>query len=89
MECADDSRITFLAVKCAAQSSKTQTVLNLLCHTIAEDPGPTMYVMANNDDAEDFVRDRVSPMFAACKPVGVLHVQRPPRGRRAAHPDLG
>lgn len=69
MEAADDKRITFIGVRCSAQSSKTQTILNMLCHDVSEDPGPEMYVLANKEDAEDFVRDRVSPMFAQCQPV--------------------
>lgn len=69
MECAANKRIRFIAVKCSAQSSKTQTLLNLLLWCIAEDPGPTMYVMANKDDAQDFVRDRFSPMLTNCEPV--------------------
>jgi phage terminase large subunit GpA-like protein len=72
MEVAADKRVTVIAVKCSAQSSKTQTFMGLLCYDISEDPGPTMYVLANKEDAEDFVRDRVSPTFDNCKPVKEL-----------------
>jgi len=68
MEVKTDRRATFIAVRCSAQSAKTQTVMNLLCYDISEDPGPTMYVMANGDDAKDFVRDRFHPTMKACKP---------------------
>jgi phage terminase large subunit GpA-like protein len=69
MEVDADKSITFIAVKCSAQSSKTQTILNLLCHDIAENPGPEMYVLANKEDCEDFVRDRFSPTVQNCTPV--------------------
>lgn len=69
MEVAGDIRNSFIAVKCSAQSSKTQTILNLLCWAISEDPGPSMYVFANKDDSQDFVRDRFEPTIKNCKPV--------------------
>ena len=72
MELAADKRVRFIAVKCSAQSSKTQTVLNLLAWCIAEDPGPTMFVQANKDDAQDFVRDRFSPTLSHCQPAKSL-----------------
>jgi hypothetical protein len=69
MEVKADRRVSFVAVKCSAQSSKTQTVLNMLLHSIDQDPGPSMYVMANKDDAQDFVRDRFDPTLKNCAPV--------------------
>jgi hypothetical protein len=61
--------VGFCAVKCSAQSSKTQTILNCLLYTVDQDPGPSMYVMANKDDAQDFVRDRFEPSMQRCQPV--------------------
>jgi len=69
MEVFADNRVTDIAVKCSAQSSKTQTVINLVCWAISEDPGPAMWVMASRDDAKDFVRDRFSPTLNACDPL--------------------
>jgi hypothetical protein len=69
MEVAMDKRISFIAVRCSAQSSKTQTILCLLLWAIAEDPGPSLYAMANAVDAEDFVRDRFAPSMHNCAPV--------------------
>ena len=69
MEECSNKRNRFIAVKCAAQSSKTQSLLGLLLWCVAEDPGPTMYVLANADDAADFVRDRFDPSMKRCKPV--------------------
>lgn len=68
-EILQNKRVSFCSVKCSAQSSKTQTILNCLLWTIDQDPGPSMYVMANKDDAQDFVRDRFEPSMKACGPV--------------------
>jgi phage terminase large subunit GpA-like protein len=38
-----------IAVQCAAQSAKTQTVMNCACWAMAEDPGPAMWVTATKD----------------------------------------
>src|SRR4051812_14577175 len=69
MEVFADNRIRDIAVRCSAQSSKTQTILGCACWAIGEDPGPAMWVMANKEDVKDFVRDRVKPTFENCKPV--------------------
>jgi phage terminase large subunit GpA-like protein len=69
MEVFADNRVSDIAVQCSAQSSKTQTVMNLVCWAISEDPGPAMWVMAAKDDVKDFVRDRFSPTVNACAPV--------------------
>jgi phage terminase large subunit GpA-like protein len=64
-----DNRVNQITVKCSAQSSKTQTILNLVCWCVSEDPGPAMWVMASKDDAKDFFKDRVSSTFDNCPPV--------------------
>jgi len=69
MEVAADNRVSDIAIKCSAQSSKTQTFLNLASWCVSEDPGPAMWVMAAKDEAEAFVRDRVAPTFKNCRPV--------------------
>jgi phage terminase large subunit GpA-like protein len=69
MEVFADNRVSDIAVQCSAQSSKTQTVMNLACWAVSEDPGPAMWVMAAKDDVKDFVRDRFAPTANACEPV--------------------
>jgi phage terminase large subunit GpA-like protein len=69
MEDFGNNSIHDIAVQCAAQSSKTQTVMNCACWAIAEDPGPAMWVMATKDELRDFIRDRLTPTFEACQPV--------------------
>jgi phage terminase large subunit GpA-like protein len=72
MEAATDPVVRRVAVKCAAQSAKTQTIINLVNYICAEDPGPALYVMAAKDEARDFMRDRVLPTFQNCRPVADL-----------------
>lgn len=69
MEVFADNNVTDIAVKCSAQSSKTQTCLNLACWAMSEDSGSAMWVLANKDDAREFVRDRASPTFKLCDPL--------------------
>lgn len=69
MEDAANPAVHFISIKCSAQSAKTQTVLNLVCWITSESPGPSMWVMAAQDDAKDFLRDRALPTFDSCAPV--------------------
>ena len=69
MEDFSNNAIRDLAVQCAAQSAKTQTVMNCACWAIAEDPGPAMWVTATKDELRDFMRDRLTPTFETCRPV--------------------
>lgn len=66
MEAAADDLVNDIVVKCAAQSSKTQTVLNIACERMVNEPGPAMWVMAAKDEAEEFVRDRAAVTFRNC-----------------------
>ncbi|MHB1306456.1 MAG: phage terminase large subunit family protein [Limisphaerales bacterium] len=69
MEDFANNTIRDIAVQCAAQSAKTQTVMNCACWAIAEDPGPAMWVTATKDELRDFLRDRLTPTFETCRPV--------------------
>jgi phage terminase large subunit GpA-like protein len=46
MEDFANNAVRNIAVQCAAQSAKTQNVMNCACWAIAEDPGPAMWVTA-------------------------------------------
>jgi len=69
MEDFANNAVRDIAVQCAAQSAKTQTVMNCACWAIAEDPGPAMWVTATKDELRDFLRDRLTPTFETCRPV--------------------
>lgn len=69
MEDFANNSVRDIAVQCAAQSAKTQTVMNCACWAIAEGPGPAMWVTATKDELRDFIRDRLTPTFETCRPV--------------------
>jgi hypothetical protein len=84
MEDFADNTIRDIAVQCAAQSAKTQTVINCACWAIAEDPGPAMWVTATKDELRDFMRDRLTPTFETCRPVTPRARVWPPADRAGA-----
>lgn len=78
MEAWGNDRIKNISVRCAAQTSKTQTLLGCLAWSIVEDPGPAMWVVAARDEAKPFIRERVAPMFENCSAVDELLLDDPP-----------
>lgn len=50
----------------ASQMSKTSLTLAMLCHMIAEDPGPMLVVQPTLSMAEAFSKERLSPMIRDC-----------------------
>ncbi|MEI8289562.1 MAG: terminase gpA endonuclease subunit [Verrucomicrobiota bacterium] len=69
MEIFADNRVETIVIRCSTQSSKTQTLICLLCWVISEDPAPTLWVANAKDDLKQTVRDRIEPTFESCKPV--------------------
>lgn len=69
MEVFADNRVETIVIRCATQSSKTQTLILLLCWVISEDPAPTLWVANAKDDLKQTINDRISPTFEKCKPV--------------------
>ncbi|MDE2100951.1 MAG: phage terminase large subunit family protein [Patescibacteria group bacterium] len=69
MEVFADNRIETIVIRCATQSSKTQTLILLLCWVISEDPAPALWVANAKDDLKQTVNDRISPTFDKCRPV--------------------
>lgn len=75
MEAFADNRLDELTIMCSAQSAKTQLLITCLCWAIAEDPGPALWVMANQDDAEEFHRVRLKPQIQSAEPIRRLMLQ--------------
>jgi phage terminase large subunit GpA-like protein len=69
LEAFANPEVSEISVMCAAQSGKTQALLVALAWIIAEDPAPTMWVMANQADAEDFMETRLFPTIERCPPI--------------------
>jgi phage terminase large subunit GpA-like protein len=72
METFADNRVRTLSIMCSAQSAKTETMIACLCWLIAEDPGPTMWVTSNEDEALKFAKERLMPSLRACPLVSHL-----------------
>ena len=69
MEVFADDSIREISIMCSAQSGKTQTMMILLAWAIAEDPGPAMWVLAAQDEAEDFMQTRLLPTLMDCQTI--------------------
>lgn len=65
-EAARDRRVRRVVVMVSAQSSKSLIGILFLLWTIAEDPGPCMWVMANQDHCEEFAKKRLFPAVESC-----------------------
>jgi phage terminase large subunit GpA-like protein len=66
MEVFADNEVREVSVMCSAQSGKTQALMVLLAWAISEDPGPAMWVLAAQDEAEDFMQTRLLPTLMNC-----------------------
>lgn len=66
MEVFADNDVREISVMCSAQSGKTQALMILLAWAISEDPGPAMWVLAAQDEAQDFAQTRLYPTLFEC-----------------------
>lgn len=69
MEAFADDAITDICCKCSAQSGKTETMFALLCWAIAENPGPILWVAADENEARKLMLGRLGETMANCEPV--------------------
>ncbi len=78
-----NARVRRIVMMVSAQSTKTQNIINSLNHDIAEDPGPTMLIMADQDQAEEFAKKRLFPAIEDCEPAAkMLPKERNRRSKR-------
>lgn len=69
---AQDYRCSKITEMVCHQSGKTENAIMLLNWSVVEAPLPTMWVMANADQCEDFGKDRMYPAFENCAPAFAL-----------------
>lgn len=69
MESFADNVVKTISIMCSAQSAKTETMLAMLNWIISEDPGPTMWVTSNDDEALKFCIERLMPTLYSCEKV--------------------
>ena len=77
-----NDEVQTLSAMCSAQSSKTETMLMLLCWLIAEDPAPCMWVTSNEEEAGKFAIERLWPALESCELIQDMIPTE--RGRRKA-----
>ena len=66
LECFADPAIRKIVLCWSAQSSKTTTLTAALAYTIANSPGPALFVMPSLDMARSFSENRLMPMINDC-----------------------
>lgn len=76
MEAIADEAINEVACMCAAQSGKTLTLLCMVAWIIVNDPGPILWVTANDKEAKKFAKSRLLPLLEKCP----LVLEKMPRG---------
>ncbi len=73
MEALMDSKIRIVSIIAAIQSGKTSVGEFGLCHIIANNPGPTLWLDQTDDDAKDQSESRLQKLFDECDPVKALY----------------
>lgn len=63
MDAFNDPRVREITIVAPSQVGKSEVELNVIGYIIDQDPGSTLYVQPNLDDAKKFSRLRIAPMF--------------------------
>jgi len=63
MDAFNDSHIREMTLMMSTQVGKTETMLNMLGYVAQEDPGPTAWLGAKEQDVKDFCVERIQPIF--------------------------
>lgn len=72
-----DPEVRKIVMMCGTQIGKTEFVMTALCWIIDNAPGPTLFVMPNQDDAGDVNTDRLLPALRAT-PATARHLSARP-----------
>jgi phage terminase large subunit GpA-like protein len=76
-----DPRVHQVTNMCAVQMHKTLLLQAAMAYTICEDPGPILFVGSKEDKAEEFSKDRFTPM---CRDIEKLNALVSPAKSRDA-----
>lgn len=63
MDAFTDPRVKEIAIVAPSQVGKSELELNMIGYIIDQDPGSTLYIQPNLDDAKKFSRLRIAPML--------------------------
>ncbi len=69
LEAIVDPAVRQVCILAAVQSSKTTAAEIALCYTIANLPGPTLWLNETDEDAKDQAESRLHKLFDECAPV--------------------
>ncbi|MHC4251614.1 MAG: terminase gpA endonuclease subunit, partial [Planctomycetota bacterium] len=84
-EAFSDPGVEQITILSSTQVAKTTFIENVLAYTFDQRPRPALMVMARQDDALDFSKDRLQPLFQSCPSLRSLRdVRIGGRGNRAS-----
>ena len=66
MDAFTDPRVREISIVAPSQVGKSEVELNIIGYIIDQDPGSSLYIQPNLDDAKKFSRLRIAPMFRDC-----------------------
>lgn len=66
MDAFNDPRVREISIVAPSQVGKSEAELNIIGYIIDQDPGSTLYIQPNLDDAKKFSRLRIAPMLRDC-----------------------
>lgn len=72
----DNPSISVVCVRCAAQTSKTETCKTIVGGIVLKSPSPMMWVTSTEEQAREFMRDRFDPLVRECRPIRDQLVQK-------------
>ena len=63
MDAFTDPKVREIAIVAMSQTGKSEAELNMIGYMIDQDPGSTLYIQPNLDDAKKFSKLRIAPML--------------------------
>ena len=76
-EAFSNPRVKEISICAAAQTGKTEAILNCIRYAIAEDPGPMLWIMPAESLARSFSETRLQPSLKDCPPCAEQIVDDP------------
>lgn len=62
-----DPTVSRIVMVASSQVGKSELELNIIGYIVDQDPGSILYIQPSEGDAKKFSRQRIAPMFRACK----------------------
>jgi hypothetical protein len=81
LEAIADTKVKVVSIIAAVQASKTTVAELALCYIIPNQPGPTLWLSATDEDAKDQSESRLQKLFDECEAVKKLFPKNPHKKR--------